>query len=257
MQDQPSTLTTAFVTGVGSTLAPAVVAYLKTKGIDLSSPSLEQALGGFVTVAIGTATPWVVAILGSLVGAVVALNNGLANLAGRLGNITIGKSKPAAPAGPEAVAAPKQAGFARLSFVLLLLAVMSMFLGCSSLGLAPATSTADQVVYAVSLHDGLVKSTANALASGSITAAQADEVAGYLDKTQVGLNASNLALSGCPTATVQGVVQAPASPGSTIQVAALAVQTISCNKATTPLQQLQLVSVVLNQLAVYYQTVGK
>lgn len=119
MNGTPSTLATAFVTGIGAALAPSVVAWAKTKGLDLSSPAAEQALAGAVAVAIGTGTGWVMAILDSFVAAVTAVNQAIA------GRMTQVIGKVAAPS----VEPPKQAGFASVGMIALLAVLALPFVG--------------------------------------------------------------------------------------------------------------------------------
>jgi hypothetical protein len=138
-QQQPSTLTTAFVTSIGATFAPALVAWAKTKGVDLSSPDAEQALSGLVAVAVGAGTPWVTAVIDSFVAVVVAFNGGLTSLAGRLA--TLGQKAPAVtvvnqlpPVTAAAPAAPKQAGFARTAPLAALALGAALLAGCGMFG---------------------------------------------------------------------------------------------------------------------------
>lgn len=138
--DQPSTLTTAFVTSVGATFAPALVVWAKTKGIDLSSPDAEKALAGLVAVAIGSGSGWVTAILDSFVGAVVASNNAAASLVSWVG----GLGKKGAPAATAAPAAPvKAAGFARMGMLAVLL-VLAIPFALPSCGVSPLSTGATQ-----------------------------------------------------------------------------------------------------------------
>jgi len=84
-QKQASTLTTAVVTGAAVIPAAMAVEWAKAKGLVLT-PETTQALATVVTVSIGAAANWVVAIIESFVAAVVALNNAVAARAAKIIN---------------------------------------------------------------------------------------------------------------------------------------------------------------------------
>lgn len=195
--NQPSTLTTAFVTGVGGVLASLAIAWAAKNGLTLT-PEQQQALTVPGAVAIGAATDWIVAIISSFVLAVVALNNAIANRAGdlvdKLGGLKPWReSKSADPAKP-------QAGFARLE-LLVAIAVLAIMAACAKPAIlnAPAEKDLPQpaqvaqtainaarselaVVYTF-LRDGVTAKTI-AIADALTVKAKADELKSNVDQAQ-------------------------------------------------------------------------
>jgi hypothetical protein len=155
---------------------------------------------------------------------------------------------------------PAAAGFARVELLAVIL--MLALVGCETLGLVTAKTPAQQLTYATSIQEGLARGLTNANQTQAISPADGQKVGAYLDQTDAGLKAARVAIGGCvvagqPVATVQGIAPAPAGTPITLPgVAALALQSITCNPSTTAVDQLLLVNNILQQLSAYYATKG-
>lgn len=114
MTDSPATpavsaLAVASVTAAAMTIAtPMVLAYAKQHGVEFSTPEQVQAVGVLVGAAFGAATQLFARVGGSLVDAIVAINEAGANRAKQalelIGGTKAPAAKPAAPSLPAGTA---------------------------------------------------------------------------------------------------------------------------------------------------------
>lgn len=120
----------------------------------------------------------------------------------------------------------------------------------------------EQMVLAVKIHDGIVKSISTGLDLQSITPTQGRQAFNALAQARTGMDAARTANAGCvdqktgaKVYEMPGVV-APASPPTPGQMPVLLVQMIRCNPTTTALDQLAIANSFLTRLAIYYQAQG-
>lgn len=105
-----------------------------------------------------------------------------------------------------------------------LVAIVLLLTGCESLGLAPAKTFDQQLAYGYSTVASIRQSAANALTTGTIKVADAEQVQKLSDQARAGLDAAR-------GASLQGDMK-------------------------TAVGQLQLANSVLTQLAVFLQSKG-
>jgi hypothetical protein len=149
--------------------------------------------------------------------------------------------------------AKPQAGFARLSA---LLAILAAFAIVSCAGLEPARTPEEKLVYVVATHDGLVQSVDLAVLNKTITPQQGRQAFNALNSAKSVLDGARVAINGCvDPATKKSVEQVPGvqqlskdANGAPL----LILQTLQCRQSG-PLDQVIQVSSALAQLAAYYQ----
>lgn len=123
-------------------------------------------------------------------------------------------------------------------------------------GLEPARTPEEKLVYAVSTHDGLVQSVDLAVMNKALTPLQGRQAFNILTTAKSVLDGARIAINGCvdpvtkkSVETVPGVRQVSKDAGG---APLLLLQAFQC-KQSGPLDQVVQISTALAQIAAYYQ----
>lgn len=143
---------------------------------------------------------------------------------------------------------------------IMVVCVLVVLSGCVALGLATPKTPAQDLAYAVNVHEGLARGLKNAVSTGAVSPTDAEKIESYLVQGRVGLKVARTSIDGCtengvPVTTVQGIAPSPVS-GALPTVTTLVLQTMTCSPKTTAIDQLRLVNSLLQQLSAYYTMRG-
>lgn len=113
--------------------------------------------------------------------------------------------------------------------IFLAIAVLGVLAGCASMGLAPATTTQDQIAYAYSGVNAALNTLASATQEGLLSSAEATQVNSAILSVKAGLDAAESAAgSGSPNAASLLLAATQALTGISTYLACKQVKGATC-----------------------------